>query len=65
MDYLPGLASNCDPLNLSLPSSQDYMHEPLEPGSIKILLKVLLLGWWGFLTAFISKSLENQSLITL
>jgi hypothetical protein len=31
MNYLPGLASNCDPHNLSLPSSQDYRCEPPVP----------------------------------
>jgi hypothetical protein len=33
MNYLPGLASNCDPSNLSLPISKDYRREPLVPGN--------------------------------
>jgi hypothetical protein len=32
MNYLPGLALNCDPLALCLLSSWDYRHEPLVPG---------------------------------
>jgi hypothetical protein len=28
MNYLPRLASNCDPPDLSLPSSQDYRRDP-------------------------------------
>jgi hypothetical protein len=28
MKYLPGLGSNCDPPDLSLPGSKDYKHEP-------------------------------------
>jgi hypothetical protein len=31
MNYLPLLASNHNPPNLSLPSNQDYRLEPLEP----------------------------------
>jgi hypothetical protein len=31
-NYLPGVALNCDPLYISLPSSYDYRHEPLAPG---------------------------------
>jgi hypothetical protein len=31
LNYLPGLASNCDPSNLSLPSNQDYRLEPPAP----------------------------------
>jgi hypothetical protein len=27
-NYLPGLASNLDPPDLSLPRSEDYRHEP-------------------------------------
>jgi hypothetical protein len=30
-NYLPGLALNHDPPNLSLPRSPDYRHEPLVP----------------------------------
>jgi hypothetical protein len=33
MNYLPGLAWNCNSPDLSLPSSQDYRHELLVPGS--------------------------------
>jgi hypothetical protein len=32
MNYLPGWASNLDPLDLSLPSSQAYRCEPPAPG---------------------------------
>jgi hypothetical protein len=32
-NYLPGLVSNCDTLDLSLPGSCDYRCEPSEPGS--------------------------------
>jgi hypothetical protein len=32
MNYLPELASNCDPPDLSLPSSKDYRSESLVPG---------------------------------
>jgi hypothetical protein len=32
MNYLPGLASNFDPPDLSLPSSSDYRCEPPVPG---------------------------------
>jgi hypothetical protein len=31
MNYLPGVASNCDPTNLSLQSSWDCRYEPLTP----------------------------------
>jgi hypothetical protein len=33
MNYLPILASNCDPPDLSLPSSEDYSSKPPAPGS--------------------------------
>jgi hypothetical protein len=36
----PGLASNHDPPNLSLPSGYDYRHEPLAPGSGPRLLLI-------------------------
>jgi hypothetical protein len=32
----PGLVSNCSPPDLSLPSSQDYRHEPLAPDRINM-----------------------------
>jgi hypothetical protein len=32
MNYLPGLALNLDPPDLSLPSSKDYRSEPPAPG---------------------------------
>jgi hypothetical protein len=32
MNYLLGLASNCDPPDLCLLTSQDYRHESLAPG---------------------------------
>jgi hypothetical protein len=34
MNYLTGLASNCDIPDLCLLSNQDYRHEPLMPGLI-------------------------------
>jgi hypothetical protein len=37
MNYLPGLASNCDPPDRSLPSSWDDRREPLAPGVEGIL----------------------------
>jgi hypothetical protein len=33
-NYLPRLTSNCDPPDLSLPSSWDYRSEPLAPSGI-------------------------------
>jgi hypothetical protein len=42
LNYLPGLALNCDTPNLSLPSSLDYMSEPLVPSH------VLHLTWLTF-----------------
>jgi hypothetical protein len=32
MNYLPGLASNLDPPDISLTSNWDYRPEPLAPG---------------------------------
>jgi hypothetical protein len=36
LSYLPGLAFNLDPPNLSLPSRYDYRYEPLAPGQLVI-----------------------------
>jgi hypothetical protein len=38
LNYLPGLASNCDPPDLCLLSSWDYRHEPLAPSSSSLFL---------------------------
>jgi hypothetical protein len=38
VNYLPGLASNHDPPDLCLQSSQDYRREPLVPGFTRIFL---------------------------
>jgi hypothetical protein len=35
LNYFPGLALNCDPLDLSLPSKRDYRCEPPVPGSLQ------------------------------
>jgi hypothetical protein len=45
MNYLPGLALNCDPPDLCLLSSQDYRCEPLVPGpSLLLNLRILPLA---------------------
>jgi hypothetical protein len=36
--YLPSLALNCNPLDLSLPSSLEYRHEPLALGQSLVVL---------------------------
>jgi hypothetical protein len=41
-NYLPRLASNHDPPDLCLPSSQDYKHEPLMPGICRFLCVLIL-----------------------
>jgi hypothetical protein len=38
MNYLPGLTSNHDPRDLSLPSSYDCKREPLVPSRTTVLL---------------------------
>jgi hypothetical protein len=37
MNHLPGLASNHDPPDLCLLSSQDYRQQPLAPGCVWVL----------------------------
>jgi hypothetical protein len=39
MNYLLGLASNCDPPDLCLLNSKNYRHEPLAPGKWPTFLK--------------------------
>jgi hypothetical protein len=42
MNYLPGLASNCDPPDLCLLSSWDYRYEPPAPSKRNFILSVVL-----------------------
>jgi hypothetical protein len=42
MNYLPRLASNHNPLDISLPSNSDYRHEPRRPASGIVLSNFLL-----------------------
>jgi hypothetical protein len=44
--FLPGLASNCDPPSLSLPSSKGYRQEPPAPNFILFLRWGLLISGW-------------------
>jgi hypothetical protein len=41
VNYLPGLALNRDPPDISLPSSEDYRCEPLVPSTGDFYVSVL------------------------
>jgi hypothetical protein len=49
VNYLPGMASYCDPLDLCLPSSWDYRCEPLVPDTPGTLrhLDVMVPSVWS------------------
>jgi hypothetical protein len=42
VNYLSGLALNCDSPDISIPSSYDYRCEPLARGSFSVCVRVIL-----------------------